>query len=562
LQEALPLTRGGELVGKGLPLRGEGKIELGLKVADVPEPPGEPASRLPFGRISPRVYAAPYTKEDSQKGPHVATPNLLFLYSDEQRYDTLSCYGNHRIEMPNLNRLAEQSCVFDRAYVTQPVCTPSRSSLLTGLYPHTNGCTANNVPLRRETPCLPEMLSRGDYLCGHFGKWHLGDEIYPQHGFSEWRSTEDGYHKWYSPDRNQADRSTYDRFLRESGFLPDVVARGRFSRPFTTRIPERFSKPAYLADEAGRFIRRNRRRPWVLYVNFLEPHMPFHSVRDHQYDPADVELPDNFHDKLGAGASLKARLGVARFQTKGFEGLPLTTEADWRRLIARYWGLCSLVDTHCGRVLEALAECRLEDRTIIVFTSDHGDMMGSHRLLAKGYMFEESARVPLLVRLPGQSRQRHIAGPVSQIDLVPTLLDLMGQGVGDHLEGKSLRACMEEGGEAGDDVFIEWIPPEGGGGDIAGGLPDYAGSLCTLEQARAAYGDSVRTIVTSDNWKLSFSAAGEHQLFDLAGDPLEMSNLAGDASHAPRMRDLAGRIRAWQRRVGDTLELPRQDFET
>lgn len=125
-------------------------------------------------------------------------PNLLFIYTDEQARGTLATYGNRRIEMPNLNRLASQSVVFDDAYVTQPVCTPSRSSLLTGLWPHTNGCIENNVPLRSETPCLPEMLSpaaRRDMVTGHYGKWHLGDELFAQHGFDEWVSIEDMYNK-------------------------------------------------------------------------------------------------------------------------------------------------------------------------------------------------------------------------------------------------------------------------------------------------------------------------------------------------------------------------------
>ena len=128
-------------------------------------------------------------------------PNLLFLFTDEQRADTMAAYGNSRIEMPNLNRLAEQSVVFDRAYVTQPVCTPSRSTIMTGLWPHTSGCTANNIALRDDTPCLPEML-RDDYATAYHGKWHLGDEIFAQHGFDEWVSIDDLYAPHCSPGRD------------------------------------------------------------------------------------------------------------------------------------------------------------------------------------------------------------------------------------------------------------------------------------------------------------------------------------------------------------------------
>ncbi len=142
--------------------------------------------------------------------------NLLFLYTDQQRFDTLKAYGNNLIEMPNLNRLSEDSCVFERAYVTQPVCTPSRSSILTGLYPHTNGCTRNNVPLDFEVPCLPEMLSE-DIKTAHFGKWHLGDELFAQHGFDYWVSTEDDYNKHFRSGRDQNKISDYSRWLLSKG---------------------------------------------------------------------------------------------------------------------------------------------------------------------------------------------------------------------------------------------------------------------------------------------------------------------------------------------------------
>ena len=143
-------------------------------------------------------------------------PNLLFIYTDEQACKTLAAYGNTRIQMPNLNRFAEQATVFEQAYVSQPVCTPSRSTLLTGQWPHSNGCTQNNVPLKPQTPCLPEMVSDHDYLFAHYGKWHLGDEIYAQHGFEDWISIEDAYSSYYSPGHNPDDRSTYHQFLTQA----------------------------------------------------------------------------------------------------------------------------------------------------------------------------------------------------------------------------------------------------------------------------------------------------------------------------------------------------------
>ncbi len=466
-------------------------------------------------------------------------PNLLFIYTDEQAYRTMAAYGNERIETPNLNRLAAESVVFERAYVTQPVCTPSRSSLLTGLYPHTNGCTANNVPLSPDTPCLPEMVANRRYATGHHGKWHLGDEIYAQHGFEDWRSIEDMYIPYYSAGRDPTDRSTYHHFLIENGFAPregDLFSRGE-----TARYPEQYSKPAYLAREASRFLREHRRDPFILYVNFLEPHMPFFGPRDDQHDPADIILPDNSAAYPTADQPSRARRLRERIREHGHSGLPLKSEADWRRLIANYWGLCSLVDTHVGRILATLEECGLADNTIVVYTSDHGDMMGSHGLLTKGVMFEEAVRVPLLVRLPGQRKPQRVTAPVSQIDLVPTLLDLMGEAIPPELQGYSLRPVLEGTGDPREpNVFIEWNVRE----------PE-TGAAESPENAWESTADLVRSVVAPEGLKFNQSALGEHELYDLTRDPGETTNLVGAREMRPLIQRLTDHIRRWQERTGD-----------
>ncbi len=484
-------------------------------------------------------------------------PNLLFLFTDEQRADTLAPYGNNKIQMPNLNRLASEGVVFEKTYVTQPVCTPSRSSILTGLYPHTDGCTANNIPLRENTLCLPEMLPSGKYATGYHGKWHLGDEIFAQHGFDDWRSIEDMYRKYYGPGRDRDSHSTYHDFLLENGFAPENE--GFFGRGQSARLPETFGKPAYLAREASHFIRENRNDPFVLFVNFLEPHMPFFGPRDDQYNPDDITLPGNFNAIPSKDQHPKSRLFQRSYYEFGHGGEPLRTEADWRRLISRYWGLCSLVDTHAGTILNTLRECGIYDDTIIVFTSDHGDMMGSHRLLTKCVMFEEATTVPLIIRLPGQTEAKTIKRPVSQIDLLPTLLDLMGEDIPSHVQGKTMRPLIEDGeGTFEDDVFIEWNGRNSGiwrkrvAGQESVGLPDGIGE----EQAIAAIADPVRTIITPDGWKFNCSPMGEHELYNLNDDPLEMRNLANKKGNHPLMRELAARIRRWQDRTADGVQLP------
>jgi arylsulfatase A-like enzyme len=482
-------------------------------------------------------------------------PNLLFLYTDEQAYDTLAAYGNRRIQMPHLNRLAADATVFERAYVTQPVCTPSRSTLLTGQWPHENGCTENNVPIRAETRCLPEMLTGNGYVTGHFGKWHLGNEIFPQHGFQDWRAIDDGYYRYYSADRPQDARSAYHHFLVRHGFEPGNGS--RFTRPEAARLPEEYGKPAFLAGEASEFIRQHKDEPFVLYVNFFEPHMPYYGPRDGQYALSEVGLPASFAVPPTAEQPLKTRAYREGYRDKGHSGLPLVTERDWRTLRSNYWGLCSLVDTHAGRILDTLRELELYDDTIIVFTSDHGDMMGAHQLTAKCVMFEESTRVPMLVKGAGQKRGSRVTGPMSQIDVVPTLLELLGAPRNPQCQGRSLAQYVGTSGNAAldQDVFVEWQGPNSGvvweGGTEDPWVPTSMQDSLTPERLGRHILDPVRSIVTADGFKLNLSTLGENELYDLDEDPGETRNLIAAPEHRSLVEELTSRIRAWQEESGD-----------
>ena len=281
-------------------------------------------------------------------------PNLLFIWTDEQRADTMDAYGNAKIHTPNLNRLAKESVVFEKAYVTQPVCTPNRSAVITGLWPHTSGCIKNNVPLPSNIPCLPELLGDSDYRTAYMGKWHLGDEIFAQQGFEEWASMEDGYGNYYSRGRDRSARSDYHHFLVEHGYKPDRGS--KFSRAFAARRPIEHCKPKFLEMRACDFLRRYHKEPFVLYINFLEPHMPFFGPLDDEHDPKEVDLPANFRDPLEQNEPLRYRVKREHCQEKyGHE------ESDIRSLIARYWGLVSQVDLSVGAILRTLDDLGLAE---------------------------------------------------------------------------------------------------------------------------------------------------------------------------------------------------------
>jgi len=475
-------------------------------------------------------------------------PNLLFIFTDEQAQSVMKAYGNEKIQTPNMDMLASKSIVFQNAYVTQPVCTPSRSTLMTGLYPHTNGCVKNNVPLDENIPCFPELGMFSDYQTAYMGKWHLGDEVFAQHGFNIWRSIDDGYRMYYREGRNKMQHSTYHSFLIENGFKPDAQYEdgfAYFSRNFCARLPEEYSKPAYLAKEAIEFLKANKHNPFILYINFFEPHMPFFGPRDNQYNPEEVTLPENFYHELSSKNPLKTRLFREVYYREGQSGLELKTENDWRQLIANYWGLISLVDTYLGHILHTLEELNLFDNTIIVYTSDHGDMMGSHRLLGKCVMFEEAVKVPLLLYIPDMDcHGRTVYNPVSQIDLVPTLLDAMGQSIPSHLQGYSWMPFLKgTGPSAMDDVFIEW---NGNDGAIFTS-EEYEGKT-DIEDALS---DAVRTVITADRWKYNWSKLGEDELYNLNNDPYEMNNLVTDRKYSALIQTMRKKIIAWQKRTKD-----------
>ena len=468
-------------------------------------------------------------------------PNLLFLYTDEQAFNTLACYGNNWIEMPNLNALADTSTVFDRAYVTQPVCTPSRSTLMTGQWPHTNGCVHNNVALKPETRCLPEILPRGEYVTGHYGKWHLGDEIFCQHGFDEWVNYEDNYFNYYSEGRGRNERTQYHHYLIEQGYKPDLEDWNLFGRGFCCRLPEEHGKPAWIARQAVDFIDRQAGKPFALYVNFLEPHMPFFGPRDDQYDPNSIDLPVNHEAMPDDSYPQKYVEKSSRMVPDGFPAQSERTEADWRKVRARYYGLCSLVDTHAGKILDKLKESGQWDNTVVVFTSDHGDMMGSHAQTAKGVMYEEAVRVPMLIKMHAQASMKRVEGAMSHIDVMPTLLDLMKQDIPGEMQGKSLKAVMEsDNPRLDEDIVIEWnnSSPDGQG------PPKYKGKQ-----------NDERTLITPDGWKFAWSAEGKHLLFNHNDDPQEVTNLYGRDEHGARAADYMGRIRKWQKKASDDLEI-------
>jgi len=514
-------------------------------------------------------------------------PNLVFLWTDQQAVRTSGAYGNNVIETPNIDSLAENGTVFENAYVSQSICGPSRSTIMTGLYPHTTGITTNNIPLRSVERCLPELGDFEEYAICWIGKWHLGDEVFRQHGFDKWISTEDCYRQFYGDDRPEDAHSTYHHYLIERGYEPDMEEADGFewfSREFVAKtVDEEDSKPAFMARQAREFISGHRDQPFILYMMFLEPHQPYTGPRDDQYAASDVELPPNINhdgfddqpDRIRYFRKAVEYGNVTANPAEEYLSSPPTDE-EWRELISNYWGLVSLVDTHVGTVLNELDDLGLTDDTVTVFTSDHGEMMGSHRLIQKMTQFEEAIKVPLILDIPEDYSLDRVSRPVSQIDLVPTVLDALGQSQPAHLQGGSWLPYLNgEGALPRENVVVQWNSSTclgildmstmwevGETADFSEFVPEPDDAAKAIWESMdvdrdimEVMTDPIRTIITPDSWKLNYRRCGQHELYNLSEDPYEINDVSDDPAQRHRIETMYGKILGWQRRNRDPVYL-------
>ena len=320
---------------------------------------------------------------------------------------------------------------------------------------------------------------------------------------------------------------------------------------------------SFLGDRAADFIERNSDKPFVLYVSTFEPHPPYHGPLNDMYDPAQLPVGPAFLQRP-EDVSLYNRVRGNYYTQYMYEGgdptedpymahnpasgQDLTTELGWRTLRAHYLANITLVDRMVKKITDALEQAGVADNTVVVFTSEHGEMAGDHGMLEKRSFYEEAARVPLTMRVPWLSReQTMLEGSAGHIDLVPTLLDLLGQEAPSHLQGKSLAPVLRGEMDLSDnDVVVQW----NGNSEE---LPDRFLGSAGINRMNAL---PRRCIITPDRWKLALCAGDRGELFDLNNDPHEMTNLFDDPSQRDRVIDMSARLRMWQHETGDTAPLP------
>lgn len=425
--------------------------------------------------------------------------------------------------------------MFQRAYVTHPVCTPSRSSIMTGTWPHQNGCTRNSVPLPLQFKCLPELVD-GSYNSAYFGKWHLGNDSQPQRGFQHWISTEGV--------------SDYSHFLTSHRHQPDHF-NGGFSARYVSNLPIELSKTRFLEKHACEFIEKHHRQPFILFVAFVEPHSPYNGPLNELHRVEEIGAVTSLSDKTPLRYRLmrewqeaEAVLDRERLPEQYYFGI---TAEERNGMKKRYLGLVTQVDQSIGAILDRLKRERVAENTIVVHTSDHGDMLGDHGLFGKEVMFEEAVRVPWLIKLPQPGFARRITEPVSHIDFLPTLVELLAGKASPQFAGTSRARLVRGETTVSDSIFIEWAPNRT---KVKKGT-----KLASRWRIRRAVNESTRTIVTPEGWKLSLRDRDQSELYNLNEDPAEERNLFSDSTYRERISELTKQVRQWQKCTGDRLRI-------
>jgi len=451
--------------------------------------------------------------------------NLLFIMTDHQRADSLGMVQAGMEVTPNLNRLAAQGATFTRAYNTCPLCVPARTALATGKYPTKNGIVFNDWKGSRagDHKTIHECLAEAGYDVGHIGAHHIRvkPDLHERARFARWIEGSDYDSYAAAQDIGKAERSTVEVMERREGaFVPAKYSSARVST--WPHHVEHF-RDNFFCRQAIEFLAERRTKPFALFINLWAPHPPLQVPEPYasMFAPDRVVLPPNVGlpargEPPGRRRGVPAQLAV---------GVSLE---DWYKAWGAHLGLVHLADAGIGRVLRALEESGQADETVVLFTADHGDHLGQHGMYQKMELYEQAIEVPLTIRCPGV-KARRIDNPVSHLDVMPTLLDLMGIEIPEGLDGVSLAEQITTESSAPDRlVFCQ-----------------YSGN--------PAIGDIRRGVVTR-RYKYIYDPDDLPELYDLQDDPLEMNNLAGESGYGGLMRELHEQCASWGKSHGDWVE--------
>jgi iduronate 2-sulfatase len=432
-------------------------------------------------------------------------PNVLFIVSDDLN-TALGCYGNSVVKSPYLDRLAARSVLFERAYCQFPLCAPSRASFLSGRRPARTGVWTLSIPTRKymeDVVMLPELFRKSGYQTVNFGKVFHGTA--PHLDPRSWDISEPGV----------SDKESWRAHIVEGHAMPKP--RNHSMEWARVDLSDDAIGDADVAKRTIEYLRGSNRgeKPFFLGVGFHRPHAPYVAPSRYfdLYSTETIPLP-----RIPEG-HVESILPAAWYELA--DQVPLTPEQT-RAYIAAYYACVSFMDAQVGRILAALDECHLAENTVIVLFGDQGYHLGEHGMWHKMTLFEESARVPLLIYAPGMAQGKRCRGLVELIDLYPTLTDVCGLVAPDGLEGRSLVPQLRDPSKPARKAVYTSV--------------NRHEDRSRQTNAFTYFGHSVRT----ERWRYTEWDEGRKgfELYDEANDPGEFVNLAGDPKYAAVKEEL------------------------
>lgn len=449
-------------------------------------------------------------------------PNIIFIMSDDHAYQAISSYGSKLIQTPNIDRLAKEGMLFENSFVTNSICAPSRACILTGKYSHKNGHVNNEVTFDAGQQTLPKLLRAGGYQTAIIGKWHLKSQ---PTGFDYWKILP-GQGRYYDPEFIDMDGQT--RVV--NGYVTDLITDMSID---------------WIAN-------RNSDKPFFLMCHHKASHGPWDCAPRHSklFDNIEFPEPETFNDsfKTRSRAAKECQMDIGKYLKAAFkeddprrhppDGLDLKQEKKWyyQQYMKSYLGVIKTLDESVGRILEYIDENGLADNTIVVYTSDQGFYLGEHGWYDKRFMYEQSLRMPLLIRypkeIPAQSRTNAMT---LNIDFAPTFLDYAGLNIPSDIQGKSLRSILK------DDIPDNWRK------SLYYHYYEYPG----WHSVKRHYG------IRTQRYKLMhfYFDIDAWELYDLKNDPKELNNLYGKKEYAQLCKKLKKNLRQLQKKYGDSDEL-------
>ncbi len=455
-------------------------------------------------------------------------PNILYIMSDDHAANAISAYGSRVNRTPNIDRIARGGMRMENCFCTNSICTPSRAVILTGQYSHINGVKTLRDPLDAGRPHLGTMMQQAGYQTAIAGKWHLHCE---PTGFDYWN------------------------------VLTRPGGQGLYHNPVMSEMGSEKTYPGYatdiITDLSLEFLRRrDRKRPFFLMCHHKAPHRAWQPDAKHagMYTdpiPEPLNLYDRYEHRSQAAARATLKIGDDMTETDFKQPRPpgLTGDAlrkwAYQRYMQDYLRCVASVDDNVGRLLDYLDREKLSEDTMVIYTSDQGFFLGEHGYYDKRFMYEESLRMPLLIRKPGQIP----AGAVNRdlvlnLDFAPTLLDFAGRKAGPGMQGRSFRAALE--GRTPRDwrrsfYYRYWM-------HLADhGVPAHYGVRTRRYKLIYYYGQPLGT-----SGSLPEPRAPEWELFDLEKDPHEMRSVYGEPAYAGVVKELKAELARLQKEVGDT----------